>query len=800
MTAHTSGSPESRRGAVVPPLIPYLVSYASGLILAWAHFFKPLPDYLFPWSFFGGLLCAALARAFGRPLLGRTLLLLLFLIFGAERFHAQISPLPDAAAVFADGISRSIEGRVVRVSQASTGGSQIDLRDASFPLENPPVSLPGIMRVRIEEGTPRYVAGDRIRLWGRCYLPRPFGAPGEADPRIRLLSQGVRMQAKVARAADTVGLHEAGSPGIERLIDLFRLRSGEYIDARLSTGESGVLRSLLLGEKLMLPDDTRDLLAATGTAHLFAISGMHLGLVGGMLYLLLGWFYRCSTRLMLWQPPARILPLLILPVLTGYFLLTGGALPTKRALLMVLLAGAMLWTMRRVSPGALLTAVAFGMLLVAPLALFTPSFQLSFAGAGAILLVAEQRKRRKRGALVSFMVVSIAAILATAPIILAHFSQLAPGSLPGNLIAIPLVGMLALPAGITAILLQGIPLLGDSALQLSSWLIDAALHLLQVLNGLGPVAGRNWYPSVGELCGFTLACSGALAMLRSFRAIFFLPILAGVLLLSFPVNAAKEVRVVAVSVGQGESILLTLPDGEHWLIDGGGLFSEHFDVGERILLPALGRLGVDRIGSLVLTHDHPDHRQGLIAVMHHLPAERVMLGRPLDRHDPLFVEAVIRSGATVEVFRSGWHEVIRKEGLTVSIWRSPFNKGNLNNQSLVIHLEYGGDSLLLTGDLEEEGVSALIEGMAGRSASLLKLPHHGSRKSSPELLIETLQPKEVFLSAGYRNSYGLPSPETLSLLDQRGIRTGRTDLMGTLTFRSSGSGWGFSPTLSGDLY
>jgi competence protein ComEC len=194
-----------------------------------------------------------------------------------------------------------------------------------------------------------------------------------------------------------------------------------HIAQTVPAESAGLLQSLFLGMRGGIGDDQRKLLSASGVAHLFAISGRHFGLLALLLYQLGRWVYSRSTRLLLWYPPQKVLPVLLIIPLATYLLLTGNAWATRRAFLMVSIVALLFARGRQTPPLALLATVALCLLLANPLALFQPGFQLSFSGAAGILVwlpywqrPLAQLARPLRWTL-SLILTTAAASLATAP-------------------------------------------------------------------------------------------------------------------------------------------------------------------------------------------------------------------------------------------------------------------------------------------------------------------------------------------------------------------------------------------------
>jgi competence protein ComEC len=249
-----------------------------------------------------------------------------------------------------------------------------------------------------------------------------------------------------------------------------------------------------------------------------------------------------------------------------------------------------------------------------------------------------------------------------------------------------------------------------------------------------------------------------------------------------------RLQVVALSVGQGDATLLTI-GRRHYLIDGGGLTGSSIDIGERLVAPALGRLGATRLSGVILTHDHPDHSAGLPYVLEHCRVDGFWSALPLEQLEEKLAEVLIRRHIPVHVLPEGWSAFPAGTDVELTAYVPPQQADDPNDRSIVVHAVAGGAGVLLTGDLAAAGFKELAASGLPEPATLLKLPHHGSRGSRPERFLDSLRPDLTFVSAGRDNSYRLPHPTTIEACRKRGLPLYRTDLQGTLFFTADGDRW-----------
>ena len=698
-----------------------------------------------------------------------------------------------------------ISGIVVSLGQRADARSSIDLQvysltdatDADWSLAEP-----FLLRLFLDQQPVGILPGDAIDFTGRLRKPRLFGTPGEFDWPRSLASEGVLATSWLK---DVEQLQVAVDPrfSIGRAIAVWKNHARDFINAALSADRAELVRGLVLGEGRSLSDETRRILAASGISHLFAISGLHLGLLALFGYRLMLVVYRRFDRLLLWQPPQRVLPLLLLPALLAYLLLTGDAVATRRAFCLAFVAALLLLWRRQMQPLRLLFSLALIFLLFNPLLLWQPSWQLSFAGAAGIVLwrPAWQESLQSLPGLLrmplGLLQVTVSATLATLPLVMLNFHLLAPAGPLANLLCVPLVALLALPCGLIGLLLLPVvPVFAGYCFDCCGILLEVALAVAAWLTDLPGLAGQYHFLTRQEsLALFVIALPLLLLWrLKSLRYKFLLvgSALFCALLLWFLQPFEQATTLTMFSVGQGESMLLNNRHRQAILVDGGGLYSDRFDVGERLLAPALGALGVKKLAAVVLTHDHPDHRKGLLFILQHFAVEHFWSGVSLAELDSDLQQLIVAKGISFRQFGAGWTNAGLWAENEIMLFRAEDHLINKNDGSLVLFLQDLNNGLLLTGDLEHTGVGELLSAGLPGPVSLLKLPHHGSRHSGTERLLDRLQPQSCLVSAGYKNRYRLPSVQVLTDLNDHEIRLFRTDLQGTIQAKSTAQGWQFS--------
>jgi competence protein ComEC len=424
-----------------------------------------------------------------------------------------------------------------------------------------------------------------------------------------------------------------------------------------------------------------------------------------------------------------------------------------------------------------------------PSAVGDVAFQLSFAATLGIVLLTPVLVRRAPVLplrLELALAASLAAQLALAPLLLAHFQRLAPAALLLNLAAVPLSSAVLLAGTVVA----SCPPAWATAQRFAGDMAWLAAHAL--LRSADPVRlvpaldVRLPPPPVWAVTLFVCGLIG-LAAGRWTRAAVALTAVGSLALVlgRRPPAPDGALHLAVLDVGQGDCLVIRTPAGHIWLVDAGGSSDGRFDVGEAVVAPYLWRLGVRSIAGIVVTHAHPDHAGGVPFVLRTFDVGEVWEG-PRPRRDGGYerLDAALRAAAVGRrAVRRGVHA--DWDGVDVDVlgpaggpppWRTR------NDDSVVLSLRLGAVRMLLTGDIE----SRAEEGLAAGPVAVLKVPHHGSRSSSTAPFLARTAPAVAVISVGRRSRFGHPHPEVVQRYLGRGCRLFRTDRDGTVTLSTDG--------------
>jgi competence protein ComEC len=508
--------------------------------------------------------------------------------------------------------------------------------------------------------------------------------------------------------------------------------------------EVALAQALVLGRGELLTDEMRESFRRGGTYHLLVFSGLQIAFAAGLLAGLLRWLHapRASDWLLL--AFAALAPLFIGPTASVSRASIGiGVYALSRIL------------QRPTSLENLWCVAALLRLILEPGDLTDASFHLTYAGAGALLFIGRR--------LVPIAGSLIAAEIAIAPLTLFHFHQYALGGSIATLAMSPLIFAMLILSSLACA---------------SPWFLAplGALHrMCGWLNALG-LSGFYAAPPRLAMIAAAFAALIALALLRGrMRAAAILCVLlipsAAAIIRSRALRTVEHPRVTFFDVGQGDATALRSGD-KTLLVDGGR---------DGRLLPLLADRGIRRIDAVVLTHAHPDHCGALPQLVEQFDVgavwitPRKFIGDCAER----LRDACTRSRTPLHFIRDGSQLTLGDFAITAHLADTRFRRAPENNASVVLRAESEGRRILLTGDIEKE--AELVLGDRDLRADILKVAHHGSRSSTSAAMLDAIAPHIAVISCGRRNLFGHPHPSVLERLDERRVRTFRTDRDGTVS-------------------
>ena len=652
----------------------------------------------------------------------------------------------------------------------------------------------GLVRVRMQAPRMPLSVGDACLFEGRLSTIRPPGNPGQFDWRAALARQRIHALLTAKSSETVVRLtHERGFSWL-RALSAFRHRMEDAIQDTFGARDAGLLRSLVLGERVALDEDLKRAFVETGTIHLLVVSGFNVGLIA--------WLLEWSLRML--GCGRRIRLLLTGLGLVGYWGLTGMQPPVTRATVMAwVVLGALYWDCVVNWPNALAFA-AMTLLWVNPAELFDPSFQLSF-GAVASLLLWTKRFQPGFARLVPdrlpivrrYLSMTLAATCAVWvglwPVIAWYFYLISPVSILGNLLLTPSVSLLA-------VLGTPLALIGAITPRILVWsrgVLTLCLNFTAwAVTWCQRIPGGHWNlgrPTLLLLIGY-YACACLSLGRRRLRLSAGWVAACWLMLLNVTVWGAvghrawdaRWMEVTMLDVGHGDSIVVRTPDQRTLLVDTGTREAGRFTV-----LPFLQSRGWHAIDGLILTHPDEDHLGGAIALLPALRIRQVFTNGFAGRTETARqVLATVQENRLGPIQLSAGMSVAGVSGMAIQVLHPPkgFVPGTAadsNDNSVVLKLTKGRVSVLLCGDLEARGLPAILAWQEGLASTVLKVPHHGSDLGRwQQSFFDRVHPEVAVISVG--RLHGLPTASVLGALQAEEARVLLTRDEGAVTIRTDG--------------
>jgi len=678
-----------------------------------------------------------------------------------------------------EGKDLLVEGRIADIPQQTGFGARFALDVTRAVFADEPVRLPRHILLNSQDGTFHPRAGESWRLLVRVNRPHGYQNPGGFDYEAHLFRNQWRAKGYV-RPEVTPQLLDPGTGGYA--INRLRQDLGEHIRALMpDSAYAGMVAALANGDSRGVSAEQWRVFRRTGTLHLVAISGLHITLIGGIVFFIARWLWALPGITVLRLPAPMFGAIAALIAASGYAALAGFAVPAQRALIMlaVAMSGILL---RRRFPSTQLLAVALWLVLIYdPLAVMAAGFWLSFAAVGVILF-AMQGDRQQTSLWRKWGYLQWAIALGMLPLTLAMFQQVSVVAPLANMLAVPVFDLLAVPLTLTGVVAFSV--LPDTVagffFHAAAWLLQA---LWQVLKFFAQLEFTQWsHPAPAP---WTLLCAllGVALLLaprgwpaRWAGAIWLMP----VLLVRPPGPGPGELWFTLLDVGQGLSAVVRTQ--AHTLVfDTGPRFGETFDTGESVAVPYLRAVDVARIDTLIISHGDIDHIGGAQSVLAELPVGNILSSVP----ERLAQAQPCRAGQAWQWDGVEFAMLNPEEGVV---------SGRANNASCVlrVHSRYG--SVLLPADIEAKAERHLIDRYAkGLRADILVAPHHGSKTSSTVEFIEAVAPRYVLFPAGYRNRYHHPNGTVASRYASLGVTALDSPTSGAVEFRLRETGVELAP-------
>jgi len=810
------------------PLVPFWVSFAGGIITAYALF--PSRHTL---AIFLTISLCLLLSLFSTTRLRAYMLLAVFFLIGAlltpeKRLPSGLRPLA------LDQQKAIIEGVVLEPStNPGPEMTRVKLLAQGLVSGNTILSLNENIILTVYRNPVSLHPGEKIRFPARLRTFKSFRNPGHYDYEAAMTFKGFTCAAAVGDGRTIVPMGPGKLPFFRGFVERLQAPVRTFFNETLDHRNAALFCALILGERQEIDPHLREVFNVSGLGHLLAVSGLHIGLVAWAVFFILKWGLSRSYRLMLttdirkWSAFGTCFPVI------AYTLLAGGRVSAQRAMIMVLAYLLSIILGKEKEVWSTLALAGLTILFLDPGAIFTPSFQLSFIAVIGILWLTppilnrlgNRRNARHKthfftGAIFTYVTglaaVSFSAVYFLLPITAFYFHRIALVSIPANLTTIPILGLWVLPTGLLSVLILPFSShLAALCLEVGAWGLNIMMEMVDFWAGISWASIWVFTPNLFEIALFYALTffaffAGRRRWARLGLAAMVFLLIVDVAFWVHRVQFNRDLEVVFLDVGKGNAALVCFPGGEKMLIDGGGFPGNHFDVGRMVIAPFLWRKKIHTIDTLVLSHPQADHMNGLGFIAEAFHSEefwhngdrvespsfndlmRTLRMKDIAIRQPAQLQETIRiNGAEIEVL---YPEPGAKMSATV------IDGKELNNRSMVLRISYAGTSILFPGDLEEIGEKALLACAGNRVRSdILLAPHHGSRTSSSAAFLEMVAPKVCIISSGEDRFGRFPHPSVIKRLAQMDCKTICISHSGAVTVRVGAEGVDIRPFSSKGL-
>ena len=581
--------------------------------------------------------------------------------------------------------------------------------------------------------------GAYLKLKVRIRPPRANINPNGFDYSGYLFARGIRAAGYI-RGRDKIEVLSAGGG--------FRNSLRERAASMPQHGN--LLVAFIVGDRSGISDKQWEVFRRTGTAHLLSISGTHITLAAGAMALAAGFLWRRSRRLMRLMPAQKAAILAAIPAAIGYAILAGFGVPVQRSALMFLVAACAALRGGMSSAVQTMAIAAAAVTMADPWAVLSPGFWLSFMLAGAVIAAASH-------GVSSLIRIQCLVSLFALPLTLWFFNEASLASPVANIVAVPLVGLVALPLALADVFLPG-----DILWTAAGWVLAILLWFLEWLSAF---SWTSWQ-AAADWWLFIPACIGSMWMLMPrgipLRWAGLFPVLA-MMLWQPPTPPPGAFRLSILDVGQGTAAVVETHS--HVMI---------YDSGPRHAFNIIRRFLRGRdIDMLMVSHDDNDHNGATRLLLE--TQKPAVLSSSFDSTHPLAMREEYTPCAGKEWEWDGVHFAVLHPPIK-------YEPENDNAASCVVKITARDGTALLAGDIPEDVERSLVEELPPDDlrAEVLLAAHHGSRYSSAESFLHTVSPQAAIFSAGAGNRFGHPHPEAMARATKAGAEVYRTDQDGAI--------------------
>lgn len=619
--------------------------------------------------------------------------------------------------------------------------------------------------------------GANCKIHGNVEQSSTSRNPGQFDYNNYLKSQGISGQVIVHNFTD---IQCKGSSFLNYIYS-FRTNILYFVSESMSDETAAWLSALVLGDDSQLDEVVVDLFQRWGLSHILAISGLHVGLIVGIVYFLI-------VKLnIVTKEKAQWIMICFLPI---YALIAGGQPSVWRASTMVLIFIILNKIKLKLSVTDALSIIFLFLILFDPYIVYHVGFQLSFAVTfGLVLskdLISSTRSTLYQGLQISF--ISQMMIL---PLQFAYFSLFQPLSILVNVIVVPYFSLIVIPLMFLMLLFSPLSNVLIGFIDIS--FVNIQNIFIKCLELIDKTA--NYPMIIGDfpiLVAVIYYCLFYLFMYyyqkRKLMEAFKYGILLTGLLICLVLRPyfSPIGTVTMLDIGQGDTFVIELPYRRGvFLVDAGARFSfTDFEPTNNVykytIKPYLYSRGITEIDAVLISHEDLDHMGSVDFLISDMKVDEIIISQYYELD---IEQKKMWKNQGVEISRVNAGESFIIKGHQFHVLGPVVNQYSANENSLVLYSVFGGKSWLFTGDIDKATERELVKNYHQLRVDVLKVAHHGSNTSTDPLFIQSIQPAYALISAGVNNSYGHPAKDVLETLEEAGIYVLRTDKNGAVQFK-----------------
>lgn len=595
--------------------------------------------------------------------------------------------------------------------------------------------------------------GDEVMMKGVLSKPQGLKNPGIFDYTNYLKIKNIYAVFSANGGNSVRILASTGAGTLQGKAYLLKHRIGEAITEYIGRPYAGFLKAILTGDRTELESSVTDDFIKTGTVHVIAISGLHVGLIAALFL-----FVFKILRL-----PKRFSLILAASALIFYSFLTGSNPPVVRAV--IIFAVFVLGYLIRREADALnsLAIAAFLILMWNPKELFDPSFQLSFASILSIILFLgpiEEMMGMKQNYIVKSVATSVAACLGVMPIVARYFNIFSPIAVAANIVMIP-ASFLIVSVSFVFLFFYflGAHFLAGCTAALVSFLIKSAFYLNHLFSDIPFSYIRVSAPAPGFLFLYYAALFFFFFSRHKRYLFIFLLVFANLMMWTkFPAAQKKQLKITFLDVGKGDSMLLEFPDKSNMLIDAGFGGAEGFaDMGRTVVGPYLWNRGIRKIDALMITHFHQDHMGGALYLLNNFKIGCVMDNGSISGDNSYLCDEYKKTVKRRNIRRlaiNAGDEITGFDGAKLFVLNpapEELPARDPNDSSIVMKLEYKNFGALFCADISSNAMEGMMSYASLLKSDVLKIPHHGGsigKEYIAAIFFNAVSPKISVISTG----------------------------------------------------